>query len=335
MSDLTELERDLLSKDRRRRRRERARKRPRVRARQEGRRLREAEVAGRYDAGRAQGDGAPLINGLRDAITGPHRGAPRHDSRGSPGAPHHACTTESRHVTLPVRESPEARGRIHPLSQVFDELVAIFADMGFSIADGPDVETDYYNFTALNFPVGHPAREMHDTFFLREDEAGERKVLRTHTSPVQIRTDRRREARRIRVNSFPRAVPNRHDSDQTHKRRCSRQGGGRWAPPFFFSRWGPNKGRQRWEPMKWVAWRMFLQTAFSFSPGGFPTAAREDCAFSAVFFPASHPRAPPWRSTSPPVRPPSGRAPRSASDRKAISRTRPRDPRCRHVHPNC
>ena len=66
---------------------------------------------------------------------------------------------------------------------MIEELTAIFADMGFSVAEGPDIETDYLNFTALNFPEGHPAREMHDTFFLAPDEKGERKVLRTHTSP--------------------------------------------------------------------------------------------------------------------------------------------------------
>ena len=70
---------------------------------------------------------------------------------------------------------------------MIDEITAIFSDMGFSIAEGPDIETDYYNFTALNFPEGHPAREMHDTFFLKPGPDGTRKVLRTHTSPVQIR----------------------------------------------------------------------------------------------------------------------------------------------------
>jgi phenylalanyl-tRNA synthetase alpha chain len=116
-------------------------------------------------------------------------------------------------VTLPVREGPETRGRIHPISQVIDELTAIFADMGFAIAEGPDIETDYYNFTALNFPAGHPAREMHDTFFLAADHKGERKVLRTHTSPVQIRTMKAQQPP-IRV-----IIPGRtyrHDSDQTH-----------------------------------------------------------------------------------------------------------------------
>ena len=70
---------------------------------------------------------------------------------------------------------------------MWDEITAIFSDMGFTIAEGPDIETDWYNFTALNFPEGHPAREMHDTFFLKPGPDGTRKVLRTHTSPVQIR----------------------------------------------------------------------------------------------------------------------------------------------------
>ena len=84
--------------------------------------------------------------------------------------------------------SPAQVGRIHPISRVVDEIIAIFAYMGFSIAEGPDIETDYYNFTALNFPQDHPAREMHDTFFFNPKEDGSRKLLRTHTSPVQIRT---------------------------------------------------------------------------------------------------------------------------------------------------
>lgn len=92
-------------------------------------------------------------------------------------------------VTLPVR--PEKKGSIHPVSQTMEELITIFASMGFEIAEGPDIEDDFHNFTALNFPPGHPAREMHDTFYLPEDpeEEGEsaRKLLRTHTSTVQIR----------------------------------------------------------------------------------------------------------------------------------------------------
>ncbi|KAA0570502.1 phenylalanine--tRNA ligase subunit alpha [Azospirillum sp. Sh1] len=88
-------------------------------------------------------------------------------------------------VTLPVR--PETEGRIHPISQTMDEMIAIFAEMGFSVAEGPDIEDDFHNFTALNFPPGHPARDMHDTFYL--PDADEKKMLlRTHTSPVQVRT---------------------------------------------------------------------------------------------------------------------------------------------------
>ena len=95
--------------------------------------------------------------------------------------------SETIDVTLPVRETLAEQGRIHPLSQVMDELTAIFADMGFAIAEGPDIETDDYNFTKLNFPEGHPARDMHDTFFFDPKPDGSRLLLRTHTSPVQVR----------------------------------------------------------------------------------------------------------------------------------------------------
>jgi phenylalanyl-tRNA synthetase alpha chain len=93
---------------------------------------------------------------------------------------------ESMDVSLPIR--PEAKGSIHPISQTTAEIAAIFGEMGFEVADGPDIEDDFHNFTALNFPPGHPAREMHDTFFLPPDSDGQRYLLRTHTSPVQIRT---------------------------------------------------------------------------------------------------------------------------------------------------
>ena len=122
-------------------------------------------------------------------------------------------TSETVDVTLPVRDEPVSLGRIHPISQVLDELTAIFADMGFSVAEGPDIETDFYNFTALNFPEGHPAREMHDTFFFKPDANGERKLLRTHTSPVQIRTMLGQRPP-IRVICPGRTY--RCDSDQTH-----------------------------------------------------------------------------------------------------------------------
>src|SRR6201991_2622487 len=116
-------------------------------------------------------------------------------------------------VTLPLREAPAEAGRIHPLSQVMDELTTIFADMGFAVAEGPDIETDDYNFTKLNFPEGHPAREMHDTFYFKPRADGTRKLLRTHTSPVQIRTMLTQKPP-IRV-----IIPGRtyrSDSDQTH-----------------------------------------------------------------------------------------------------------------------
>src|SRR6202007_126796 len=82
--------------------------------------------------------------------------------------------TETVDVTLPVRKAPAELGRVHPISQVIDELTAIFADMGFSVAEGPDIETDDYNFTRLNFPEGHPAREMHDTFYFNPKSDGSR-----------------------------------------------------------------------------------------------------------------------------------------------------------------
>jgi len=90
-------------------------------------------------------------------------------------------------VTLPVKA--ESDGRIHPISQTIDELISIFGEMGFTVAEGPHIEDDFHNFTALNIPPEHPARQEHDTFYLAPRAAdGSRKVLRTHTSPVQIRT---------------------------------------------------------------------------------------------------------------------------------------------------
>ena len=120
---------------------------------------------------------------------------------------------EALDVTLPVPLSGVETGRIHPISQVMDEITAIFADMGFSVAEGPDIESDDYNFTKLNFPPGHPARDMHDTFFLAPDENGERKVLRTHTSPVQVRTMLTQKPP-IRIICPGRTY--RRDADQTH-----------------------------------------------------------------------------------------------------------------------
>jgi phenylalanyl-tRNA synthetase alpha chain len=89
-------------------------------------------------------------------------------------------------VTLPVEFANT--GRTHPISQTIDEIVTIFGEMGFTVAEGPHIEEDFYNFTALNIPPEHPARQEHDTFYLPERPDGTRPVLRTHTSPVQIRT---------------------------------------------------------------------------------------------------------------------------------------------------
>ena len=114
-------------------------------------------------------------------------------------------------VTLPAQPAP--KGKIHPVSQVFEEMIAIFSAMGFDVAEGPDIEDDFHNFTALNFPADHPAREMHDTFFFEPKEDGSRMLLRTHTSPVQIRTMMTQKPP-IRI-----IIPGRTfrcDSDQTH-----------------------------------------------------------------------------------------------------------------------
>src|ERR1700733_684928 len=114
-------------------------------------------------------------------------------------------------VTLPAR--PEPQGTIHPVSQVLDEITAIFADLGFAIGEGPDVEFDEYNFTKLNIPPDHPARQMHDTFYVSRQTDGARHVLRTHTSPVQARVMLSQKPP-IRV-----IVPGRtyrRDSDATH-----------------------------------------------------------------------------------------------------------------------
>ncbi len=121
--------------------------------------------------------------------------------------------TEWIDVTLPSR--PARRGTIHPVSQVTEEVTAIFADLGFEVAEGPQIETDWYNFDALNMHPDHPARQEHDTFFLAREEGDESppNVLRTHTSPVQIRAMRERGAP-IRAIAPGRVY--RCDYDQTH-----------------------------------------------------------------------------------------------------------------------
>jgi phenylalanyl-tRNA synthetase alpha chain len=152
----------------------------------------------------------PLINGLKGRVT-EAIAARREEIKNA--ALDQRLNTETVDVTLPVREAPAEVGRVHPISQVIDELTVIFADMGFAVAEGPDIETDAYNFTMLNFPESHPARDMHDTFFFNPKPDGSRLLLRTHTSPVQIRTMLAQKPP-IRV-----IIPGRTyrcDSDQTH-----------------------------------------------------------------------------------------------------------------------
>jgi phenylalanyl-tRNA synthetase alpha chain len=119
--------------------------------------------------------------------------------------------TEKIDVTLPAR--PETQGTIHPVSQVWEEIVQIWGDLGFAVAEGPHIENDFYNFTALNMPPEHPARQEHDTFYFHPKADGTRMLLRTHTSPVQIRTMLEQKPP-IRIIAPGRTF--RSDSDQTH-----------------------------------------------------------------------------------------------------------------------
>src|SRR6185295_3194691 len=125
------------------------------------------------------------VNGLKMRVSEALDGRKAELERGALSA---RLASEKSDVTLPVRVGPLQDGRIHPVSQVFDEVVEIFADMGFAVAEGPDIETDDYNFTKLNIPPEHPARQEHDTFYMQGSGEAGIKVLRTHTSPVQIRT---------------------------------------------------------------------------------------------------------------------------------------------------
>jgi len=119
---------------------------------------------------------------------------------------------ETLDMTLPA--DVPVSGTVHPVSQVMDELAEIFADLGFAVATGPEIEDDWHNFTALNIPESHPARAMHDTFYFPDQPDGERKMLlRTHTSPVQIRTMVKQQPP-IRIIAPGRTY--RSDSDATH-----------------------------------------------------------------------------------------------------------------------
>ncbi len=158
----------------------------------------------------------PLINGLREAVS---------DAITARKVALESQVLEARlaseriDLSLPAPEAP--RGSVHPVSQVMDELAEIFADMGFAVAEGPEIEDDWHNFSALNIPETHPARAMHDTFYMAPRPAGEapsgpegqRMLLRTHTSPVQIRTMTSQEPP-IRIIAPGRVY--RSDSDATH-----------------------------------------------------------------------------------------------------------------------
>jgi len=152
----------------------------------------------------------PIINGLRESIT-TALSAKKADLETA--ELNRRLATERVDMTLPAPDAP--RGTIHPVSQVMDELAEIFADMGFAVAEGPEIEDDWHNFTALNIPETHPARAMHDTFYFPDDMArdGQKMLLRTHTSPVQIRTMTSQEPP-IRIIAPGRVY--RSDSDATH-----------------------------------------------------------------------------------------------------------------------
>src|SRR6201996_2240108 len=150
----------------------------------------------------------PLFNGLRD--TGANAIAARKAALGD-AALDARLPSETVDVTLPVR--PAQQGSIHPVSQVFDEITTILGDLGFAVAEGPDVEYDDYNFTRLNMPPDHPARQMQDTFYLAKQADGSQHILRTHTSPVQVRTMLKQKPP-IRIVAPGRTY--RVDSDATH-----------------------------------------------------------------------------------------------------------------------
>jgi phenylalanyl-tRNA synthetase alpha chain len=152
----------------------------------------------------------PRINGLREAVAA----AIAERKAALEGAALEARLASERiDLSLPAPEAP--RGSVHPVSQVMDELAEIFADMGFAVATGPEIEDDWHNFTALNIPETHPARAMHDTFYFPDQMArdGKKMLLRTHTSPVQIRTMQSQQPP-IRIIAPGRVY--RSDSDATH-----------------------------------------------------------------------------------------------------------------------
>jgi len=150
----------------------------------------------------------PALNGLRDRVA-----AAIEARRASLREAELEARLRSETIDVTLPPPPEPVGTIHPVTQVWEEVIAIFGDMGFAVGEGPHIETDWYNFGALNIPPEHPARQEHDTFYFHPKPDGSRMVLRTHTSPVQIRT-METQAPPIRIIAPGRTF--RSDSDQTH-----------------------------------------------------------------------------------------------------------------------
>ena len=157
----------------------------------------------------------PLFNALRDKLTDTIQAKKAALDSAALNA---RLSEETLDMTLPVAPDAQFQGRIHPVSQAMEEINAIFADMGFDVAEGPDIESQFYNFTALNIPDAHPARQMHDTFYMQAEEDGEALLLRTHTSPVQVRTmqDGQKDKRGPPFRFIAPGRTYRCDSDQTH-----------------------------------------------------------------------------------------------------------------------
>ena len=157
----------------------------------------------------------PLFNALRDKLADAIQAKKAALDSAALNA---RLSEETLDMTLPIAPDAQFQGRIHPVSQAMEEINAIFADMGFDVAEGPDIESQFYNFTALNIPDAHPARQMHDTFYMQAEEDGEALLLRTHTSPVQVRTmqDGQKDKSGPPFRFIAPGRTYRCDSDQTH-----------------------------------------------------------------------------------------------------------------------
>ena len=157
----------------------------------------------------------PLFNALRDKLTDAIQAKKAALDSAALNA---RLSEETLDMTLPIAPDAQFQGRIHPVSQAMEEINAIFADMDFDVAEGPDIESQFYNFTALNIPDAHPARQMHDTFYMQAEEDGEALLLRTHTSPVQVRTmqDGQKDKSGPPFRFIAPGRTYRCDSDQTH-----------------------------------------------------------------------------------------------------------------------